>query len=95
MTKTINGSNYFQEERLKEMMQALEAGEVISIYIDCIGHTRAEVEEWHYKTALQKKYGDMLIISNNKYGEPTYKLASVTSCGGIKRKRGRRKKVQE
>lgn len=90
MMKTINGSNYFNQKSLGQMIQALEQGEVISIYIDCIGHTRAEVEEWHYKTALQKKYGDMLIISNNKYGEPTYKLG-----GGIKKKRGRRKKVQE
>ena len=88
--KTINGRNYFNQKSLGQMIQALEQGEVISIYIDCIGHTRAEVEEWHYKTALQKKYGDMLIISNNKYGEPTYKLG-----GGIKKKRGRRKKVQE
>ena len=88
MTNTINGSNYFQEERLKEMMQALEAGEEISIYIDCIGHTRAEVEEWHYKTALQKKYGDMLIIGMDKYGSTTYKLEGVKKARKPRRKKG-------
>ena len=88
MMKTINGKNYYNEESFNQMVEALEAGEEISIYIDCIGHTRAEVEEWHYKTALQKKYGDMLIISNNKYGEATYKLEGVKKARKPRRKKG-------
>lgn len=59
--KTINGSNYYQEKHLEEMKQALEAGETIEIYIDCIGHTRARVTEDRYAAELRKAYGDRLI----------------------------------
>lgn len=42
MAKSINGGNYFTEERFNEVIKTLESGETITIYIDCIGHTRAE-----------------------------------------------------
>lgn len=90
MMKTINGSNYFNQKSLDQMIQALEQGEVINIYIDCIGHTRAEIEEWHYKTALQNKYGDKLIIGRDDWRFPTYKLEGVQKK---KVRRARRKKA--
>lgn len=89
MAKSINGGNYFTEERFNEVIKALESGETITIYIDCIGHTRAEVEEWHYKTALEKKYGEKLIEGRDKYGSATFQLA------GVKKPRAKRKKKGE
>lgn len=88
MAKSINGKNYYNEESFNQMVEALEAGEVISIYIDCIGHTRAEIEEWHYKTALQNKYGDRLIRGMDKYGSATYKLEGVKKTRKPRRKKG-------
>ena len=52
MAKLMNGRNYFNEENFNEMCDELERGEVIEIYIDCIGHTRAANETAAYKELL-------------------------------------------
>lgn len=94
--KTINGNNYFNEEGLKRMIDALEQGEEITIYIDCIGFTRAEIAEWHYKQALREKYGDKLIEGKDKFGSATFQLAGIVKdCAGIKPKRKARRKKGE
>ena len=62
--KLINGKNYFNEESFKEMCKALEAGETIEVYIDCIGHTRNNMEQEQYKKHLEKKYGGLLVCTH-------------------------------
>ena len=61
-TKTICGGNYFTESRLQEMIEALESGNIITIYISCIGHTRAQREALEYRNALIERYGERLEI---------------------------------
>ena len=77
MTKDrmINGKNYFNEESLAEMVKQLERGEVISIYIDCIGHTRTAYETSLYVKALQERFGERLIIDDKSSWCTTYKLS--------------------
>ena len=58
----VSGSNYFNEERLKEMIQLLDKGEQIKIGIECIGHTRNNMEQENYKEALKKHYGNRLEV---------------------------------
>lgn len=60
--KTINGQNYFNERSFAEMCKELEAGEHISVYIDCIGHTRNNTEQEIYKEQLTEKFGDRLEV---------------------------------
>lgn len=38
--KLMSGSNYFKQDNLEEMIDTLDNGEKIEVYIDCIGHTR-------------------------------------------------------
>ena len=56
----VNGKNYFNEKSFAEMCERLENGETIGIYIDCIGHTRAQNETAAYVRALKERYGDKL-----------------------------------
>lgn len=56
----VNGKNYFNEKSLNEMIERLESGETIAIYIDCIGHTRTQNETANYVRALKERYGDKL-----------------------------------
>lgn len=65
MSKLVNGQNYFNEGSLNEMIELLEKGETIRIYIDCIGHTRTAIETSNYVNALEKRFGDRLLVSNN------------------------------
>ena len=52
----INGRNYFNQKSFTEMCEVLEAGNVLEVYIDCIGHTRNNYEQENYRKALQQKY---------------------------------------
>ena len=62
--KTINGKNYFNKESLKEMIKELEKGNEIIIYISCMGHTRAIMEEYSYRRALEDIFKDDLELGN-------------------------------
>ena len=53
----INGKNFFNQESFSQMCEALENGQVIEVYIDCIGHTRNNYEQEMYRKQLQVKYG--------------------------------------
>lgn len=66
--KTINGGNYFHEKAFNEICEALEQGEAVQVYIDCIGHTRNNNEQEAYKEALQEKYASRLAIDKNEGG---------------------------
>ena len=58
----ISGENYFNEKSLKEICEALEQGETVEVGIDCIGHTRNNMEQEAYKEALTEKYGSRLQV---------------------------------
>lgn len=60
MSKLVNGQNYFNPISFNEICEALEQGETVSVYIDCIGFTRNNNEQEAYKEALTKKYGDRI-----------------------------------
>lgn len=74
MSKLINGKNYFNEESLNEMIQRLETGETIGIYIDCIGHTRTAMETAAYVKALKNHFGDRLVIDTKSNWYTQYSL---------------------
>ena len=76
MSKLVNGKNYFNDESFNEMVNRLENGETIGIYIDCIGHTRDAIETAHYVEELQKKFGEKLIIDTKSNWYTEYKLAN-------------------
>lgn len=61
--KTVNCGNYFTENRFNNLCEVLEREGAASVYIDCIGHTRNNMEQESYKNALKKKYGDRLVIT--------------------------------
>lgn len=61
--KLINGKNYFNKDSFNEMCQELEKGEEIEVYIDCIGHTRNNMEQESYKESLVEKYGSQLDVA--------------------------------
>ena len=82
--KTINGGNYYYERAFKEACSALENGETIQIYIDCIGHTRNNSEQEVYKEAFIQKYDDLLVIEKNAGGYSysyTYRLKHNVNGG--------------
>lgn len=70
----VNGRNYFNEKSLKEMCERLENGETISIYIDCIGHTRTQSETAAYVRALKERYGDRLQADDKTAFNTLYSL---------------------
>lgn len=73
--KMINGQNYFNEKSLGEMIEQLESGATISIYIDCIGHTRTAHETSVYVDELKNHFGDRLIIDSKTSWTTLYRLA--------------------
>ena len=64
----IDGGNYFHEKAFNEICEALEQGETVEVYIDCIGHTRNNNEQEAYKEALFKKYQDRLKVEKDGGG---------------------------
>jgi len=60
--KLIDCGNYFHESRFKKVCEALENGEAVQVYIDCIGHTLNNYEQENYKEALLEKYADKLKV---------------------------------
>ena len=72
--KLINCANYFCDIGKNNLINALEAGETVRIYIDCIGHTRAFMVGCEYESWLKEHYGKRLSIAKNSFGETTYSL---------------------
>ena len=62
----VSGSNYFNEKDLKKMIEELDKGNAIQVGIECIGHTRNNMEQEAYKQALLKHYGSKLEITCNE-----------------------------
>lgn len=75
--KTINGGNYFHEKAFNGICEALEQMEVVTIYIDSLGHSTNNREQEIYKEELIKKYQDRLKVEKNEGAYSysyTYKL---------------------
>ena len=79
--KTINGKNYFNKESLEEMIKELEKGNEIIIYISCLGHTRAIMEEYNYRRALEDIFKDDLKSSNYLISNTYYLKTKVKKEG--------------
>ena len=58
----VNCGNSFYEDKFEKVCEELEKGELVDIYIDCIGHTRNNMTQEVYKKALVTKYGDKLEV---------------------------------
>ena len=74
-SKLINVSNDYYQEKFNVLCEELEKGTMVHIYVDCIGHTRAEWVEADYVQKLKQKYGDRLKIKNDSW-KPEYILES-------------------
>lgn len=61
----MNCGNYFTEKCLDNVIQALQRGCSVEVYIDCIGHTRNNYEQENFRKALIKKYGKRLNIESS------------------------------
>lgn len=59
----INCANDFYQKYFDQVCEALESGEKVEVYIDCIGHTRNNWAQDSYKKALVEKYGDRLTVA--------------------------------
>ena len=73
--------NDFYPSRFEHLKKVLEQGNVVRIYVNCIGHTRSYWTERDYADRLRKHYGDRLVIT----GEPghygtTYRLQEAMEC---------------
>lgn len=58
----VSGSNYFNNEDLNNMIKLLDERKTIEVGISCIGHTRNNMEQEHYKNALEEHYGNELEV---------------------------------
>lgn len=79
MSTLINGQNYFNPRSLYKMVETLNDGEAIGIYIDCIGHTRTAHETERYVEALREEFGDRLVIDTKSHWYTLYKLKGADS----------------
>lgn len=61
-TKWVNCGNSFYNNKFNLVCEELENGFEVSVYIDCIGHTRNNMGQEAYKKALIEKYGDRLEV---------------------------------
>lgn len=72
--RTVNGWNAFYRERFEEMCAVLECGIVMSVYIDCIGHTRNNMTQEEYRRELVNQFGGRLkVIYEPGYCSYSYK----------------------
>jgi hypothetical protein len=58
----INCGNDFYQDKFVIVCERLEEGLLVDVYIDCIGHTRNNMTQEHYKKKLIEKYGDRLEV---------------------------------
>lgn len=71
--KVINGSNSFNLSIYKDIIQNLNNGETIELYISSLGNTKAQIEGARYRDALQNYFGEKLEISIGFIGD-VYRL---------------------
>lgn len=71
-SKCINVSNDFCSERFEVLCGELESGTHCNIYVDCIGHSRANWVEALYAERLKERYGDRLCVSGEFWDKAYY-----------------------
>lgn len=65
-SKFVDVHNDFYNEKLTELIELLDSGEIVTPVVNCIGHTRHNMTQESYKSALIKHYGEKLkILVNN------------------------------
>lgn len=74
----INCCNYFHVTGQNRLIEALEDGKTICIYIDCVGHQRTEYERALYIRWLEEYYGERLECLKGKgiVGDDAFRLKS-------------------
>ena len=70
--KWINCGNDFYQEHFDEVCEALEQGENVRVYIDCISHARNNAAQEEYKEALLDKYGPGRLTIGTHEGAYSY-----------------------
>ena len=72
----VDCTNSFGETGCKRLSSALENGEAVGIYIDCIGHTRTIYETSRYVEWLKETYKERLVVDEDACWYTTYYLES-------------------
>lgn len=70
----VSVTNYFNDIGKERLRSALEAGDKVSICVDCIGHTRAEMVESEYAYWLHDVFGDSLVVFEHTLWGNAYQL---------------------
>jgi hypothetical protein len=71
----INVGNQFSKEVFEsQVVPALEAGKVIALFVNCIGHTRAEMTHYAFSNAIEQRFGKSVVYNGVRYPFPTYNL---------------------
>lgn len=70
----VNVKNDVYESSLNELRKELDAGSLVHIYVDCIGHTRAAWVEEAYVSKLKSIYGDKFTTADHGGWEKAYCL---------------------
>lgn len=58
----VDCGNHFTKSAFENFCKVLEEKGTACVYIDCIGHSRNNYEQEMYKTFLEEKYGDRLVV---------------------------------
>lgn len=66
--KLINCGNDFYPRFFTQLCEALENGQIVQVYVDCIGHTRNNNVQEIYNEKLVEKYGDKLVAERSDGG---------------------------
>lgn len=70
----VSVTNYFNNIGKERLRSALEAGDKVSICVDCIGYTRAEMVESEYSYWLHDVFGKRLIVFEHTLWGNAYQL---------------------
>ena len=58
------GNDYYKDS-FEKLCKELEAGELIHVGVDCIGHTRNNYTQEAYREKLEEKYGEFLEVHHS------------------------------
>lgn len=70
----VNVANDVYEDKFNALCEALEQGDLVHIYVDCIGHTRAIWVEAAYVDKLKQKYEERFVEADHGGWERAYCL---------------------
>lgn len=70
----VNCTNYFNEIGVARLRDAIEAGQAVYLYIDCVGHTATARETAAYVNWLKETYGERLVVDKEMHWDTVYYL---------------------